>query len=78
MINTLKEGGIMSMFKKLLLVLCFGVTTAFVYGCTQPQKAGDEAVVEEETVEEVAVPTAAPAATPAATSMGDTGEGGTN
>ena len=68
----------MSLFKNLLLILCFGVTTAFFYGCTQPQKAGDEAVVEEETVEEVAAPTATPAATPAATHMDDMGDSGTN
>ena len=64
----------MSMFKNLLLIFCLGVTTAFYFGCTQPQKAGDEAVVQEETVEEVAVPTTTPAATP----MNDTGESGTN
>ena len=65
----------MSMFKKLLLILCFGVTTAVFYGCTQPQPAGEkEEVVEEETVEEVAVPTEAPAATP----MDEKTEGGTN
>jgi hypothetical protein len=55
----------MSMFKKLLLILCFGVSATVFYGCTQPQPAGEEeAVVEEEVVEEVAVPTEAPAAAP--------------
>lgn len=65
----------MSMFKKLLLILCFGVTTAYFYGCTQPQPAGEEeAVVEEEVVEEAPAPTEAPTAAP----MDETGESGTN
>jgi hypothetical protein len=65
----------MSMFKKLLLILCFGVTSFVVYGCTQPQPAGEEeAVVEEEVVEETPAPTEAPTAAP----MDDTGESGTN
>ena len=54
----------MSMFKKLLLIFCFGVSSAFFYGCTQqPQPGDEEAVVEEEVVEEVVVPTVTPAPT---------------
>jgi hypothetical protein len=61
----------MSMFKKLMLILCFGVTTSVFYGCTQQQPGGEEgAVVEEETVEEVAVPTPTPAPTVKATESG--------
>lgn len=63
------------MFKKLLLILCFGLTSAVFYGCTQPQKGGEEeTVVEEGTVEEVVTPTETPAATP----MQEPGESGTN
>ena len=65
----------MSMFKNLLLILCFSVTSAFFYACTQPQEGGDEgAVVEEEVVEEVEVATPTPAATP----MDDMGDSGAN
>lgn len=65
----------MSMFKKLLVILCFGVTSAAFYGCTQPQPAGEEeAVVEEEVVEEAAPATEAPAATP----MDEMNESGTD
>lgn len=60
------------MLKNLLLILCLGVTTAFFYGCTQPQKAGEEAVQEE------ATSTAPPAATPAPTPMDDMGDSGTD
>lgn len=63
----------MSMFKKLLLVFCFGVASVGFYGCTQPQPAGEEEVVEEEVVEEAVTPTEAPAATP----MGENTESGT-
>lgn len=63
------------MFRKLLLILCLGVTSAVFYGCTQPQKAGDEGAV----VEEPATPTEAPAATPMDDSgMNDTGDAGGN
>lgn len=66
----------MSMFKNLLLILCFSVTSAFFYACTQPQQGGDEgAVVEEEVVEEVEVPAATPTPAPM---MDDTGESGAN
>ena len=52
------------MFKKLLLIFCFSVSSAFFYGCPQqPQPGDEEAVVEEETVEEVVVPTEAPTPT---------------
>ena len=64
----------MSMFKKLLLILCFGVTSAVFYGCNKPQPAGEEAVVEEEVVEQAPAPTEAPTAAP----MDDMGESGTN
>ena len=69
----------MSMFKKLLLILCFGVTSVGFYGCTQPQPAGEEeAVVEEEVVEEAPAPTEEPTAAPMDDTMDDTGESGTN
>ncbi len=69
----------MSMFKNLLLILCLSVTGVVFYGCTQPQQGGEEAVVEEEVVEEAPAPTPTPAAAPMDdTGMNDTGEAGGN
>lgn len=61
----------MSIFTKLLVILCLGVSTALFYGCTQPQPAGEKEVVEEEVVEEVAAPTETPAAAPTEEHTGD-------